>query len=409
MSRRWSNRLVWVVCVLAAMPAAVLANGIAVPVQGARSLGLAFATSTDPQDLTCIYSNPAGLSRLGKGQVFLGMCNGYADVRYTMPGEKEVGLEQHVFYLPFPGASSNFGTERFAAGIAAYAPFGARMDYPADGPQRHIIQYVDLATILVTGAMAYNVTDRLSVGLGLSYVYARIELEQTRSLYGSEVDVGAEADGTEFGWNFGVLYDLTDAVTVGLSYTAQVDGNLDGDAGIVRPKDLPFPRYDITSIEVSLPAYYRAGFTWRVNPRWKVLFDTIYWDWSVWKSNRIEMAPNPMGIEAMEFPRNWDDAVSVVVGVEHTPPGKWIFRGGLAYDQNAIPDETVDLGPADSEKFGPMLGLGYRPTAHLALDLGMGILFYQDRDINNSIQDPPTNGHYEYTMGFFGFDVGYRF
>jgi len=392
---------------------AALASGIAVPIQGGRALGAGFAVSSDPYDLTCIYHNPAGLARLGKGQIYAGANNGYANVHFTKPGEDEVHLEQNVFYLPFLGASSNFGIDKFASGFAFYAPFGARMDYPQEGPQRDIIQYVDLQTMYLTGAVAYNFTDRISAGLGVSYIYAKLELEQTRNMMGFEVDVGAEADDSTVGWNCGLLADVTDQITVGLAYTSQADGNLQGDVGALRPALVRqmFPdRYDITDLKVSLPAFYRAGLTWRITPQWKSMVDLFYWEWSVWKENRIKIETNPFGITELVFPRNWEDSITLVMGTEYAAPDSpFTYRAGLAYDQNAIPDETVDLGPADSEKYAVTVGLGYRFTPGMEANLGLAYIMYDDRNIKNSIVEPSTNGKYTYDMGFLNVDFIYRF
>ncbi len=393
-----------------------MGNGFAVPIQGGRSLGASFAVSSDAEDISVLYNNPAGLTQMEGTHITLGTNNGYADAEYKAGGEKKVSIQQHAFYLPLVGVASDLGTERFRVGLGLYAPYGARMDYPSEGPQRFLIQYVDLHTIFTTAAAAYKITDKLSAALALHYVMAELTLEQSRieEFLGLEVDVdiGMNAESDDLGWGLSLMYDVNDRITTGLSYTHKLVGDMDGTVRIREvnmdiPFELEFEEMKIREFDVVLPNVYRYGINYKFNPNFKILADVLYWKWSLWEENEILLEENPYGIEEVNIKRDWKDALTICVGTEYKR-NKWEYRFGLGYDQKAIPDETLDPAIPDSDKYLFAVGMGYNFSDRYDVNLGFGHLHYLDREVDNSELEVPGNGEYAYGMDFLSFDFNIR-
>lgn len=408
------------------LSSAVMASGFAVPIQGGRALGSAFAVSSDTQDISCLYSNPSAMTQIKGTVVSLGTNNGYADASYqAFDWDKDVSLEEHIFYLPLVGVISDFGTERFRAGIGTYAPYGARMNYPENGPQRFLVQFADLGTLFVSAAGAYKITDKLSASLGINYVMASLTLEQSRmetfQTLDLDVDIAVEADGTDFGWNAGFCYQATDKLGFGLDYSSGLAGKLDGDVEIVQIRDtfaedtnrfldqFEGMKIGIEKLEVEIPDIVRLGANYQATPRLKLLCDLMYWRWSCWEETVFDLEENFFNIEGMTLPRDWQDTITLVFGMEYITPSKWEFRAGLGYDQCAIPDKTLDPTIPDADKYLVSVGTGYTFSDMFDTHIGIGHLIYEDREVTNSILTVPANGNYEYTMEFVSWDLNIRF
>lgn len=408
----------------------VEASGFAVPIQGGRALGAGFAVSSDTQDLSCLYSNPAAMTQIKGTVVSIGTNNGYANAYYqSFEMEEEVHLEEHVFYLPLVGVISDFGTERFRAGLGTYAPYGARMNYPEEGPQRFLVQYADLGTLFVTAAGAYKITDKLSASLGFNYVIAMLTLQQSRiqpfnvgdgRIFDLDMDISVEADGTDFGWSAGLCYQATQKLGLGLAYTSGLAGDLEGAIEVKQIRDDfgPYidPEFDkfegmeigIEQLKVEIPDIIRIGGNYQLSPQVKLLADFMYWRWSVWDETEFKLEPNPLNIDKIVIPRDWQDTITLVFGMEYVTPSKWEFRAGLGYDQNAIPDKTLDPTIPDADKYLISVGTGYTFSDMVDFHIGFGHLQYDKRKVTNSILDVPANGDYRYVMEFISWDLNIR-
>ncbi len=123
---------------------------------GARAAGMADSFSALASDVTAVYWNPAGLSRLTGNQIFISHIDWLADIGYDF------------FALGIP-----VGTSR-AIGL-----FTTSLKVPED-EVRTVLQpegtgeYFDASDIAIGVAYAQNITDRFSVGFVGKFIQERI-------------------------------------------------------------------------------------------------------------------------------------------------------------------------------------------------------------------------------------------
>jgi len=116
--------------------------------------------------------------------------------------------------------------------------------------------YPELGVIGISPSLAYQVSDRLSLGGGVSVLYTKYELSiaiNSSAIIPGTPDAKAKIENaTDWGYQpfVGMTYQLTDHALLGVVYRAKVDVNLDGDVNI-RNWLLPTPTPNINEVDIS--------------------------------------------------------------------------------------------------------------------------------------------------------------
>lgn len=396
---------------------------------------------------TAIYYNPAGLALTKGTNVYVEGLFVHRSASYDRPqaaiGDLGGGTPDEANAIaansgkaelsnflasPFLGVSSDLGTDFMGVGLALYAPFGGQASwgdnqqfagdemYPGaiDGSQRwHTISGVQRA-IYVTAGGGIRLPGRVSVGLGLNLVSQSLEVLRARNLDGTDdliTPVGgvkegrALINGSDLSYSIGagVMWEASDQLRVGLSYQSMpgfgesaLEGELITQAGLGEA-NAPID----TVLLLSLPDIVRAGLTYRVSPTLEVRLSGDYTRWSVFEHHcllalvddpQCDLAPDGSVAEAnstvlVAIPRDWNDTFGVRAGASYwLTPGVELF-GGVGFDSNAVPDETLEAGLMDMNKVvtsaGARLGL---LDGKLLLTGSLTNVLYFSREI--AVRDP---------------------
>lgn len=250
----------------------VFASGVALTGIGARATALGGNFRGIANDWSAMFWNPAGIAQI-KGFHVGG------SFELIMPGSKYT-LSQNVppfgVYkteefenepktFPIPAAGFVYGTEKMSFGLSVFAPFGLGAKWDAMNTDAYNSAYPefefedDLKVIDIHPTFAYQINDKLSVGLGFSFILTDIlirkptttpnalifdpQLEPLRGMLqqmqlGSLLtgnfnhiltDTELKGDGTNFGFNFGLKYKIIEDLSVGLSGNYYNDVSLDGE------------------------------------------------------------------------------------------------------------------------------------------------------------------------------------
>jgi long-chain fatty acid transport protein len=75
----------------------------------------------------------------------------------------------------------------------------------------------------------------------------------------------------------------------------------------------------------------------------------------------------------------------LAVGAHYKPGNKWIFRGGLAYDETPVrSDQLRSARIPDNDRTWLSLGFGYKATTSWSFDVGYSHLFISNTGIDNT-------------------------
>lgn len=269
MTRAWFVCAGGVLAIGLLAAASALASGVALTGVGSRATALGGCYRGVSDDWSATFWNPAGLTQLMGMQVGASvetikptatyvpkLWNGMS---YSVARSGETGNDPKTFFVPSAGFVYGTGNMAFALGLNT--PFGLGSKWDLLETSKYNAAYPDfefetkLQIINVQPSFAYDLNDRLSVGLGLGVVYADIlirkptftpnpyfkqEFQQFRQaalapaggmspdfnhlLTDSELD----GDGMGFAGSAGVMLRATDELQIGLSARYYADVTLEG-------------------------------------------------------------------------------------------------------------------------------------------------------------------------------------
>ena len=429
-----------------------LGAGFALQENSASGLGNAYAGgAAAAEDASTLWSNAAGMTRLGSGQVAAAInliqpsmkfANGASIAAAQQPLGDEGGDAGSLnvvpnFYLTVPI------DKRWTAGIGLNAPFGLVTEYDSSWIGRFQAIKSEIKTINVNPAVSWKATDNVAVGLGASW--QRLEGTFTSQVnYSGALLAAAAANGIApgsptfnaiaaatpglvsstsvegsdyaWGWNLGILIDIDKANRIGAQYRSALSYTLTGDVSFANPALPPLPptlepvvgalasgiddgvlyNSGITS-RIKLPEIVNLSYFGSITPQWDVMADVQYTGWSSIQNltfTRTDGSPLQSTVE------NFDDAWRFAIGANYRHSEQWLFRGGLAYDQSPVQDAYRTARLPDGDRTWLALGAKYTFNPKLWIDVGAAYIWVSGGSIDdmgsppNVAQNGLINGSY---------------
>jgi long-chain fatty acid transport protein len=294
-------------------------------------------------------------------------------------------------------------------------------------PGRFLTNLQELTLWSVHPVVAYQLDERWSFGGGLHYYLGQLEFGNNRVLrvggtgnlvHQVEVSRRADADVDGFGLDLGLHYGA-EAWGWGLVFDtgAEVKGN--GDVRYT-PRDVPADpvlRANLDQLlargrstqSFDLPWELRTGWWVAPYPELRLALDVAWTGWSVEKDDVITFTPNAFGGPNREVrSRDWDDTLSVRLGLEGDVADHWVASGGLAWEPSPIPNRTVEPGFARGDAIVAGLGISY-VTGRISLDLGYSFHFHDDRSVRGQeLASPEIAGTYETRNQIWSFSASFH-
>ena len=405
------------------------AGGFSNPDFGVRRLGM-LAVVGRPDDVTSIYHNPAGMTLLdgthlyhAQSWFFMTIGVRMYDSQGALQPDHNITPDWSVGTIPFLGVVTDFGTERLRGGLAVYAPnaYGAVM--PEDEPTRyHATRALFLASRM-TGAVAYEITERFSaaVAFNLVNVYltagrmmnalvladpdARFNSYEEMKEGDAELNIG----GMAWTWalDAGLLFHPTDALSLGFSFGGGSDIDMAGDVELTYPDGSTEETRHQT--QMVIPFTLRAGFNWRFADDFEWGADIYYWHYQVLQEQRTTLDSPIMGMPGFTDPKDYGNSWNWNTGLlYHVTQGLEVMVG-WQMDFSPIPDRTFSLDNASRDQKGVSLGARWTINEHWRLGAAFVRNWMDLVDVQDSIATPPTNAKAAAANAEFGFDVDYRF
>ncbi|MDX1592805.1 MAG: outer membrane protein transport protein [Gammaproteobacteria bacterium] len=417
------------------------ASGFMIVEQSVHEVGRAISGATAGADnLGTLFFNPAGITRIEGTQ-------GSAALHVIMPSAEFQGSGTTNIPaspgLPISGGNSETDEvglvpnlylvtdfdDRIKYGLGINAPFGLVTEYDPDWVGRYHAIRSELASLNINPTVAYRVDDRLSLGFGLSAVYTDVELTNAVDGVLAATSLGfcpglpvcavppgsGAADGLVrlegndwgFGFNLGLLYELDDATRVGVAYRSRIDHTLEGES---TTSVLGLQQVELIEADLTLPDTLSVGVVHRYGPRWAVLADVAWTNWSEFDELRVVSRTD--GGTLLTQPENWDDTWRYSLGIEFSPDTAWTWRGGVAFDETPIPSAELRTPRVPGEdRTWLSLGFSWAPSEKLQVDFAYAHLFVDDSRIDNvdASFGYTLTGEYENSVDIVSAQLSYRF
>ena len=421
------------------------ASGFAIQEQSVTGLGRAFAGSAAvADDASTIFFNPAGLTQLDRSELAVGLHYISPQSDFTDDGSRlpvalggttlsggdggdagEDALVPNLYYAQALNSTTFIG-------LGINAPFGLVTDYSDTWQGRYHAIRSDLKTIDINPSLAIQANEKLSIGFGINLQYIDLELSQAVD-FGAVCAVAAvgacavpqgfdgkaklTADDWSWGYNLGLLYQLTDATRIGLTYRSKISHHLKGDGEFRIPDNAAvqgtaaatgFADGNIDG-RVTLPESASLAIHHQLNSKVALSADVSWTRWSRFVDLTINSDDSTRLKSSKE--EDWENSRRYAIGLDYQHNDKWAFRTGVAYDETPLPGvsrRTPRIPGNDRIWFA--IGTSYKANDNLILDAGYTHLFVSDPKINDTDANGYIlSGEYEASVDILSLQARYLF
>lgn len=411
---------------LAYPPAAAVAGGFQLNEHGARAMAQAGAFAARASDPSAIFFNPAGLSFQRGAQIMGGATLIAPSYTYYGPSNlnsnQEWEMNNKMFYPPNVYLTNTWTDgvlKGLALGVGLTTPYGLGTEWEDNWVGRAVTREIELQTFFVMPTISYAFNDWLAVGVGANIVISNVMLRRAVTNFDPVMDLELEGDGdVAFSWNVGLMVKPTEQVSLGFTYRAKTQVDFSGDANFHPPATLQamFPGGPVTT-GIALPSTWFAGIAWSPTEDLDIEFDFQGIGWSSYDKLAIDFevdAENTPGVRQADVssPKDYEDTFIARLGAEYRIPMTGIaIRGGYFYDNNPVPDKSLEPLLPDSDRHGLNIGAGIELGSHIRLDAAYLHLFFLDRttDATSYPGGVYMDGMYSGSGDLFAFNITYAF
>jgi long-chain fatty acid transport protein len=330
-----------------------------------------------------VYNNPAGMTRL-KGTQMTGQAifikgfskfevdEGLTSADGGNPRDSDPAIVPAFYY-------QREYRDDWRLGASVNIPTGFGSNNGPNWAGRYYSDEFTLFYLTISPALAYKVTEELSIGVGASAVYTSSEtstrVNNEPFLPGAQDGrLESESDGVGFGFSLSALYQFNDNTRVGLSYRSESDADLDTKLefkNVMRPPGV-IEELEGQTIKIgnSTPATVGAGIYHRLDNDWALTFDLIWMEFSEFGVTEITLSDN-----TIDAPKDiYDDFFAGSVGISWPVNDRMRASFGAVYIEQPVPDENRSFGIALDEMWGLGGGVSYQLQSGDGIELNVNFI-----------------------------------
>lgn len=406
-----------------------LGNGIAINEQSVSGMGTSFAgRASAVNDASILFGNPAGLSKLERPEVVggFGLVKANVDID-DASAETHKGDMVPLTPVPFAYYVSPID-EKFSWGLGLYVPYALISDYEKSFGGRFKGQYSKVEVVTLQPTLSYQINDRVSVGFGptINKIKGKLvnKLDNSAAFGTGETKVGIKGDDVAYGFNVGLMVDVTDSLTWGLTYHSKVDYTLEGRTRITNGSGPIFSQFNgdyDASLDFTTPETIDTSVTYKLDDQWTLYAGTTFTRWSRLQEIVVEnegtpslLGMQPIGEVSEEL--KWHNTWSYAIGASYQLNPQWVLRTGLAIDPSPAENEhrSVRIPVGNRKVFS--VGAGWSPNPDLTIDVAYSYLQESSAKVNQASKElagaeiaPGFSAEYNNSAHGLGLQATYRF
>jgi long-chain fatty acid transport protein len=426
--RLYSQHLLGAIVLSMLIVCIALGGGYQLNEHGARAIGMGGAFVARASDPSAIFYNPAGLAFqeginvMGGGTIILPSTK----FKYSNTAVPEVEQEDQMYYPPNLYGTSALN-DRWVVGIGVFTPYGLGSEWKNDWIGSAIAVKTEVQTFYINPTVSYKISDQLSVGAGVSYIYGSVDLSKRVPVQALSVNGTLKLSGTGsgYGFNAGILYKPCEKLSLGASFRSLTELEFSGDAKFSDMGTVLTPLFPggTGKAKLPMPANLYVGAAYKISSNLTVEADFQFVGWSSYKELVIDLptgplAPAQLGGQPLQKSqtqvKNWDDGYMGRIGAEYQCCQNLTLRAGIIYDITGQPASKMEPMLPDADRIDPSIGFGYKLTDQLSVDVAYMIVLFSERTstfVPDPVRAPNTQfgGTYNSTAHLFSLDIGYKF
>lgn len=292
-------------------------------------------------DASTAGGNPAAMTRLDRSQLQAGFMGIYPDIKFDVESSTFGGNDggNAGYFSPVPTlyyVHSVSPDLKLGLGVGSY--FGLGLSYSNEWAGKYYVQSASFTTAAVNPTIGYKIAPWLSIGGGVNVVQGKLSerVAVNTLLEPNDGRLKYDASDVGYGYNLGVLFELSPQTRVGVTYLSQVN--------LEFKDDLRFKNLDGTllgaalnasglldsqlKINANIPAQLSIGAYQALTDK-LALVGTVNWqNWS--KFGELEIAVADSNTVTADL--NYRDTYHVGIGAYFRVADPWLLMVGFGYD-----------------------------------------------------------------------------
>ncbi len=360
----------------------------------ANGMGGAVIASTNPNPSAVAY-NPAGMTKLEgidaqAGVTFIAPSahvemKGAAYMAPSAGDETSVDTKARVFTVPHMFVTGQI-TDDLWVGFGEFTRFGLGTHYDHSWAGRANMYKANMETFSFQPSVAYKVNEDLSLGLGVEFLYGRMDLRRDMTaLVGGgalwdEWKLFPEGYGTS--WNVSGLWTPNDWLSIGLVYRHQFkffgtgDADFSDDAGD-----------DTFKMRADFPGSLSWGVAFKPCDSLTLEADLIYTFWSSFRKMEYYFSSDTVTAirgtaEKVDSVKQYDDTVRIQLGAEWEAWDETFLRGGFIFDDSPQNTDYMDYMLPSNDRYLVTSGFGMS-WGDLQMDVSLMYLWAKEYGFDN--------------------------
>ena len=244
--------------------------------------------------------------------------------------------------------------------------------------------------------------------------------------FANDSKVENESDNINVGCNLGLMYSVSEATRLGLAYRSSITQGTEGEArftvnaGLKQVLDIVNAQLRTTNsgkqlladtdidAEVELPPSLSLSVAHQANAKLQLLGDITWTGWSSFEELRIEFAS---GQDDGVVDESWEDVIRYSIGANYQLDDKWTLRTGLAFDEEAVPDDQhLTASIPVNDRLWLSIGAGLNVSKKVHFDFGFAHLFIDDFEADNTAEDGSSfRGDYKADVNIASAQLNWNF
>ncbi|MFC1569971.1 OmpP1/FadL family transporter [bacterium] len=410
MSTNRTSKIVMIVTLII-LQGSLLANGLNLNSVGSKAIGMGGAFVGLADDYSAVFWNPAGITQIEGTSVSLYVTDVIPSATYKMPDYQIDAATKTNHYLS--GALTVFfdAGSKLKVGFFGDVPAGLGAEWdgkellPFSGMTGVEYEWLSKIGVIHFGpAIAYQVTDKLSVGATVNIAYGMMDMIRPVDMITAEGLPGEdhvmdaqyteESTGTGFGINAGLLYKASEKLQFGAAVKSRVKVGFSGDAENLLMAGMGAPSKSEIERDITWPLWVAGGLAVKPMDKLTLTADVQWTQWSATEDVIITDYKDPawkMALEqadAHKMNLHWDDQTQIRVGAQYQISDLLALRAGYYSDPAPGPDKTANILLPSISNDVITVGFGIEKGV-IDLDFSFEYIMGSDREIAPSMENMP--------------------
>jgi len=311
-------------------------------------------------DASTATANPAAMTRLDRSQMEAGIMGLYVDSQFNVKNSSngDNGGGNAGYFSPVPTLNYVHSLSpdlKLGLGVGSY--FGLGLNYSNEWAGKYYVQNASITTLAFNPTIGYKIAPWLSIGGGVSVVEGklseRVAVNTPALAEPGDGRLKYDASDVGYGYNLGVLFELSPQTRVGVTYVSEVKlefkddlrfKNLEGTVlgGLLRLSGLLDSQL---KIDMTIPAQLSVGAYHALTDK-LALVGTVNWqNWSKFGQPEIAVADSNTVTADLDY----KDTYHAGIGAYYRVAEPWLLMVGFGYDTSPT---------SSSSERSPVLPLG---------------------------------------------------